>query len=153
MECKLSKQKAKLLWIVANLFNSHFKSVFTNQPDEIPNEGPGPSPHLVMENIDVTTEGITSLLQNLDVHKASGPDDISTRFLMETVEVAALVLKVIFERSLDTGDAPYDWRVVNVASIYKQSTPRTITQSHLHLQFANFFRTYHMFSIDETFRK
>ena len=129
--------------------------MFTNQPDEIPNEGP--SPHLVMENIDVTTSGITmQSAPNLDVHKASGPDDISTRFLMETVEVAALVLKVIFERSLDTGDAPYDWRVVNVASIYKKekrSAPRTITQSHLHLQFANFFRTYHMFSIDETFRK
>ena len=41
---------------------------------------------------------------------------------METVEVTASVLKVIFERSLDTGDVPYDWRVVNVASIYKKES-------------------------------
>ena len=125
--------------------------MFTNEPDEIPNEGP--SPHLVMENIDVTTSGITSLLKNLDVHKASGPDDISARFLKETAEVVAPVLKVIFERSLDTGDVPYDWRVANVAPVYKkgrQSAPRTIIQSHLHLQFAKIFRIYHIFSIDET---
>ena len=93
--------------------------MFTNELDEIPNEGP--SPHLVMENIDVTTSGITmQSAPNLDVHKASGPDDISTRFLKETAEIVAPVLKVMFERSLDTSDAPYDWRVVNVASIYKK---------------------------------
>ena len=88
------------------MFNSHFKSVFTNEPDEIPNKGL--SPHPVMGNINVTTAGIISLLQNLDIHKASGPDEISTRFLKETAEVTAPVLKLIFDKSLDTGNVPYD---------------------------------------------
>ncbi|XP_065916261.1 uncharacterized protein [Dysidea avara] len=55
-----------------------------------------------MEDINVTTSGIIKLLLNLDVHKASGPDEISTRLLKETAEVTAAVLKLIFEKSLDT---------------------------------------------------
>jgi len=37
------------------------------------------------------------------------------------------VLKVIFDKSLDTGNVPNDWRVANVAPIYKrgeQSAPQ-----------------------------
>ena len=71
----------------ANVFNSHFKSVFTNEPGYIPDKGP--SPHPVMEDINVTTSGIIKLLQNLDAHKASGPDEISTRLLKKTAEVTA----------------------------------------------------------------
>ena len=103
----------------ANVFNSHFKSVFTNEPaDNLPDKGP--SPHPLMEEISITTPGIISLLQNLDIHKASGPDGISTRFLKETADVTATLLKLIFDRSLETGDVPYDWKVANVAPIYKK---------------------------------
>ena len=73
-----------------------------------------------MEDINVTTSGIIKLLLNLDVHKASGPDEISTRLLKETAEVTAAVLKLIFEKSLDTGEVPYDRRVANMAPIYKK---------------------------------
>ena len=45
-----SKEKARI-------FTSHFKSVFTNEPDEVlPDKGP--SPHPQMENINITTPGI-----------------------------------------------------------------------------------------------
>ena len=68
-----SKEKAKV-------FNFHFKSVFTNEPaNNLPDKGP--SPHPMMEGISIATPGIISLLQSLDIHKASGPDGISTRKL------------------------------------------------------------------------
>jgi len=102
----------------ANAFNSYFKSVFSNEPEKIPNKGS--SPHPIMGSIEVTTAGIVSLLHNLDAHKASGPDEISTRFLKETAAVTAPVLRIIFEKSLETGNIPYDWRVANVAPIYKK---------------------------------
>jgi len=47
--------------------------------------------------------------------------------LEETAEVTAPVLKLIFERSLDTGDFPYDLRVANELPICKeggQSAPQ-----------------------------
>ena len=100
MEYKLLREMVKLLAtnskVKANVFNSHFKSVFTNEPDEIPSKGP--SPHPAMGNIDVTTAGITSLLHNLDIHKAPSPDKINTRFLKETAEVTAPMLKDIFDK-------------------------------------------------------
>ena len=34
-----------------------------------------------MSNIDITIQGIAKLLNGLNVHKASGPDLISTQFL------------------------------------------------------------------------
>jgi len=56
-----------------SVFNFHFRSVFTYEPDEfLPNKGP--SPHPLMEDITITTPGI---LQNLNV----GPDTISIRLL------------------------------------------------------------------------
>ena len=82
----------------------------------------------------MTSAGITSLLHNLDVHKASGPDEISTRLLKETEEFK------IFEKLLGTGDIPFDWRVANVAPIYNKinQSPKTIVQSRSHLQSAKF---------------
>ena len=103
----------------ANIFNSHFRSVFTNELDEnLPDKGP--SPHPLMEDITITTPGIFTLLQNLNIHKASGPDTISTRLLKETAEVTAPILKLIFEKSLATGEVPYDWRIANVTPVYKK---------------------------------
>jgi len=52
----------------------------------------GPRPHPQMENISITTPGILTLLQNLNIHKASGPDRISTTLLNETEEVMAPIL-------------------------------------------------------------
>ena len=40
--------------------------------------------------------------------------------MKETAEVTAPILKLIFERSLNTGDVPYDWRIANVTPIYKK---------------------------------
>ena len=40
--------------------------------------------------------------------------------MKETAEVTAPILKIIFERSLHTGDVPYDWRIANVTPIYKK---------------------------------
>ena len=51
----------------------------------------GPSPHPQMENINITTPGIT-LLQNLNIHKAPGPDRISATLLKETAEVTAPII-------------------------------------------------------------
>ena len=40
----------------------------------------------IIPDINITTAGILKLLQNLDVHKATGPDQVSSRFLKETAE-------------------------------------------------------------------
>ena len=85
---KISKEKA-------NVFNSHFRSVFTNEPDKVlPDKGP--SPHPLVEDVTITTMVyLRTLLQNLNIHKVSGPDTISTRLLKETAKVTAPILKKV----------------------------------------------------------
>ena len=55
-----------------------------------------------MSNIDFMIQGISKLLNDLkfNVHKASGPDLISTRFLKQTADVIAPLLQVIFIKLL-----------------------------------------------------
>ena len=70
-----------------------------------------------MSNIDVTIQGIVKLLNGLNVHKASGPDLISTQFLEETADVIAPLLQIIFKVSLNSGEVPSDWKIGNVTPI------------------------------------
>ena len=79
----------------------------------------GPSPHPIMPDISITTAGILKLLQNLDVYKTSGPDQVSSRFLKEMVESIAPILKTIFTYSIDTGIVLDDWKKASITPIKK----------------------------------
>ena len=63
--------------------------------------------------------GIIKLLQNLDIHKASALDQISSRVLKETAEPTAPILKTIFAYLMDTGTVPGDWKNANVTPVCK----------------------------------
>ena len=62
----------------ANICNRQFESAFTREPDtEIPSKGT--SPFTPMGEITVDLKGVLKLLNNLNIHKASGPDGLSAR--------------------------------------------------------------------------
>ena len=73
----------------------------------MPDKGPSSHP----TDINITTAGILKLLQNLDIHKASGPDQISSRGLKETAKFITPILTTVFTYSMDTGTAPGDWKM------------------------------------------
>ena len=107
-----SKTKAEIL-------NEQFESVFTkedltNQPDK------GHSPFTPMENITVDPIGIKKLLQNLKTFKATGPDAIPAFILKISAEEISPVLSIIFQKSLDTGVVPDDWKNAWIVPIYKK---------------------------------
>ena len=99
--CSIQSLKLNDLFVTdgidkAEVLNSYFQSVFTHELDtELPDKGPSPYPS--MSNINITIQGIVKLLNGLNVHKASGPDMISTRFLKETADVIAQLLQVILK--------------------------------------------------------
>ena len=73
-----------------------------------------------MQNIHITTKGTEKLLNNLDTSKATGPDQISARILKQYSTQLAPHLTYIFNKSLERGAVPTDWRRANVIPIFKK---------------------------------
>ena len=97
----------------ANVLNDQFTSVFTrDEPSHIPDLGP--SPHPSMPRVVVTLKGVHDLLGNLQPNKAAGPDGIHPRVLKEIKDDLAPVLVDFFQRSLNSGEVPDDWKEANV---------------------------------------
>lgn len=110
----VSDTKAK-----AEILVDQFKSVFTRDSN-------APMPHLDTPNrpdaadIKVDTAGICKLLKKINPAKASGPDQIPNAVLQKCAETLAPALRDVFQRSLDTGDLPADWRKANVSCAFKK---------------------------------
>ena len=105
----------------ANICNRQFQSAFTRVPDdEIPSKGT--SPFTQMVEITVDPNGVLKLLNNLKIHKTSGPDGLSAWVLKECSSEIALILALIYNDSLAQGTVPDDWRQANVAPIFKKGT-------------------------------
>ena len=64
--------------------------------------------------------GIQHILSNLKPHKAAGPDTIPPTVLEELSHQISPILEIIFNKSLQTGQVPSDWKEANVAPIFKK---------------------------------
>ena len=103
----------------ANICNRQFESAFTRESDtEIPSKGT--SPFTPMGEITVDRKGVLKLLNNLNIHKASGPDGLSARVLKECSSEISPMLALIYNESLAQGTVPDDWRQANVAPVFKK---------------------------------
>jgi hypothetical protein len=80
----------------------------------------GQSQYPQMPNIIITENGINKLLQNINIHKASGPDNIHGRILKECTTQIAPILTTLFSLSLKTGKIPDDWRYASVCPAFKK---------------------------------
>ena len=102
----------------ANICNRQFESASTRESDtEIPSKGT--SPFTPMGEITVDPKGVLKLLNNLNIHKASGPDGLSARVLKECSSEISPMLALIYNESLAQGTVPDDWRQANVAPVFK----------------------------------
>ena len=111
----------------AEILNNQFQSVFTRS-DEVSREDFIHSCQMlsseddfpVMDEINITENGITKLLKNLNPSKSPGPDNLGPRVLKELADDIAPILLLIFRRSLASGEVPADWRTANVAPVFKK---------------------------------
>ena len=99
-----------------------FSSVYTVETDDTPET----SPIRIDENITtyfdfvLTQEDIYTRLDKLQTDKSPGPDQLHPRILYETRDVIAYPLFLIFNKSLETGKLPGDWKLAEVTAIYKK---------------------------------
>ena len=104
---------------LANQFHSAFTREDTT-PSTLPDLPPSPFPD--MPPIVIDELGVKNLLNNINPAKAIGPDLIQNQALKIAADEIAPVLQFIFQKSLDTGDLPLDWRKANITPIFKKGT-------------------------------
>lgn len=73
-----------------------------------------------MPDIKVTAEGVLKLLQKLNPNKATGPDMLPARIMKELAAEISPLLAIIYQKSLDTGTIPKNWKTANVTAIFKK---------------------------------
>ena len=77
------------------------------------------SPHTRMPTINISSEGVNTLLQNLNPHKAAGPDTTKPMILKVLHDVLSPILLFLFQMSFETSEIPDEWTQANVVLIYK----------------------------------
>lgn len=103
----------------AEILNDQFQSVYTREDtSNLPDKGP--SPHQTMDDIEISRHGVFKLLAQLKPHKATGPDCIPAFILRAAAHELAPILTLIYQRSLDTGVVPDDWRNAWIVPVYKK---------------------------------
>ena len=105
---------------IANMFNRYFTSVYTsadNYEDTADHEQAEPA---VMTDLALSVEEVQAVLGSLDCTKATGPDGIPARLLKETASVISPSLCKLYNKSLEQGIFPQDWKLANIVPIYKK---------------------------------
>ena len=102
----------------ANILQDQFCSVFTKEPEGMP-------PFLSRTNkllvdIIVTELLVKDEIKILNLNKSVGPDKIHPRILFELVEELSEPLAYLFNRTLDEGIIPKDWKETYVSPIFKK---------------------------------
>ena len=101
-------------------FNSFFASVFTKEDlSNIPLSKRDDSAP-ILDIIRIDEERVRKCMTKLRADKSPGSDDISPRLLIEITDEIVTPLTLIFNKSLQTGSVPEDWRTANVSPIYKK---------------------------------
>ena len=114
---------------LANILNNQFQSVFTTETCVPQDLLPPTSPYPSMPEIEIFEAGVLKLLQNLKIHKASGPDQIRPRVLKELSTKIAPALTAIYKRSYQTGEVPEDWKTAHVTPVFKNGK-RTVAANY-----------------------
>ena len=79
-------------------------------------------PSQVANDIYIKKGGIQKLLEQLNPHKAAGPDGIKATILKELAKEFAPILKIIFNISYYTGTIPEQWKTAIVQPVYKKGS-------------------------------
>ena len=74
----------------------------------------------MIDEIDITEEGVNKLLRNLNPHKVCGSDSIRPRVLQELADELAPAVALIYNSSLRNIIILADWRIAFVTSVFKK---------------------------------
>ena len=98
-----------------------FHPYLTANTDVVPSL-PTPAVHQSLSDIVISEHGVKKLLDELNVNKSCGPDDISPYTLKMCSSAIAPILAAIYQKSLNTGQLPADWNTAVVTPLFKKGS-------------------------------
>ena len=104
----------------ADLFNKQFSNVFSSPCDkEYPPADLSAEPN-TLNSITVSKNGVLKLLLGINESKATGPDDIPGKLLKSCAHELHEVFTILFQKSLDLGEIPDDWKIAHIFPLFKK---------------------------------
>ena len=104
---------------IAEAIIEYFNTVYTShRGEEMPEMEMMTNQKL--EKIDITTELVEKKLEKLNINKSCGPDGIHPHVLQKTAKAMSEPLTLIYQKSLEEGCCPEDWKTANVTPIHKK---------------------------------
>ena len=104
---------------ICNKKGDFFRSVFSKDEVSDTNNNIEDLTEQKIEDVTITEDDIKKKLKSLKPFSSSGPDNISTKILiLASDEIAALHL--IFQKSLNTGTLPNDWKKAKIVPVFKK---------------------------------
>ena len=106
---------------MVEILNTTFTSVFTAENlSNLPNPEQlytGTSP---LNSLNITEDIVKTKIENLNPNKSPGPDLIHPSVVKKLVNELVYPITIIFNKSLQEGVVPADWKNANVTAIYKK---------------------------------
>lgn len=112
-------------------FNNYFASVFTEETGDVPAASDvfqGLEEDKLIDIV-ITEEKVNRIMDKLRADKAAGADEMVPRFLSTIRKDINHPLTRIFEKILNEGQVPTDWKEANVIPIFKGGS-RNITANY-----------------------
>lgn len=100
--------------------NNFFASVFIKENNDISYKECLPSDKPNFTEIFINKEITLKYLSKLNIYKSPGPDEMYPRIIKEIKNEIADPLSSFFQKSVDKGTVPFDWKLADVTPIYKK---------------------------------
>lgn len=107
---------------MSNILNTFFASVFTMEDTSTIPIPPTVVNSNSLNNVNITEREVLNCIDKLKLNKSPGPDTISPRVLKEARNEFAKPLTALFNKSLQLGVIPDDWKLANVTPIFKKGS-------------------------------
>ena len=104
------------------LLNKFFSSVFTRPSDDESIKSSDCNVFPSLTDVYFEPSMVEAKINNLKINSAGGPDMIDSKVLKAASDIISYPLAVLFNRSMQEGIVPQDWKDANICPIYKKGS-------------------------------
>lgn len=110
----------------ADLFAKHFESVYSDEDSESSSGAEYNSSNESWNHLPISKATVEEKLSNLNINKAPGPDELPPILFKMCAKALATPLHIIFNKSIESGTFPTQWKLAHVTPIHKEGSTHDV---------------------------